>query len=72
MEVKTSPPNNIKMVMMISWVLEKTSISTVDMLETVAEETEVKKMSRLAGLNEPGLGFETFKAICPTKERITK
>jgi hypothetical protein len=42
------------------------------MLETVAEETEVKKMSRLAGLNEPGLGFETFKAICPTKERITK
>ncbi|CAK7345536.1 unnamed protein product [Dovyalis caffra] len=43
------------------------------MLETVTEETEVKKMSRLAGVNEPAvLGFEIFKAKCPTKERITK
>ena len=35
----------------MSWVLENTSISIVDMLETVVAETEVKNTSKSLGLN---------------------
>lgn len=45
-EVKISPPMNIRIVRTISWVLEKASMSTVDMDETVMAETEVKKRSK--------------------------
>ncbi|EEF40241.1 conserved hypothetical protein [Ricinus communis] len=65
MEVKTSPPTNIKVVIIMSWVLEKASISTVDMLDTVVAETEVKKMSMSLILDEDEevvLGVEIFKA----------
>nr|GMC61293.1 unnamed protein product [Ipomoea batatas]GMC65006.1 unnamed protein product [Ipomoea batatas]GMD25744.1 unnamed protein product [Ipomoea batatas] len=73
-DVKHSPPRNIKKVMKISWRLENTSISTVDMLDTVAEETAVKNTSRSFSLNElvGGLGFETFNAKNPTRERTRK
>lgn len=59
--------------MKISWASEKTSISTVDMLETVEAETEVKNTSRFRGLNDGRvLGFETFKAKKPKNERNMK
>lgn len=60
--MNTSPPENIKRVIMESWVLEKISISIVDMLEDVAAETEVKNTSKSMGMGEVVLGFETFKA----------
>ena len=41
MEVKTSPPTNIRKVRRMSCELEKTSISIDVMLETVEAETEV-------------------------------
>lgn len=72
MEVKTSPPMNIKIVMSISCALEKTSISTVDMLETVAAETDVKKESMVLGLNEVDLGFRDLRIAKPTDERVVK
>ena len=53
---------NIKIVIIMSWMLEKTSISTVDTLETVVAETDVKNMSKSLGLNQEVLGFETIKA----------
>lgn len=62
METKTSPPINIKVVIIISWVFEKTSISTVDMLETVAADTEVKNTSIFLGLKESVFGFAIFRA----------
>ncbi|OMO85151.1 hypothetical protein CCACVL1_10382, partial [Corchorus capsularis] len=40
MEVNTFPPVNIRMVTIMSWELEKTSISTVDILESVVADTE--------------------------------
>ncbi|KAK3014868.1 hypothetical protein RJ639_007969 [Escallonia herrerae] len=46
MEVKTSLPTNIKAVKTTSWASEKTSISTVDMLETVVADTDVKNKSK--------------------------
>ncbi|KAD5317865.1 hypothetical protein E3N88_17811 [Mikania micrantha] len=50
MDKNTSPPANIITVKTTSWVLEKDSISTVDMLETVAAETEVKNKSKFVGV----------------------
>ena len=61
-EVNTSPPTNIKIVIIMSWELENTSISIVDMLETVVAETDVKNTSESLGLNRAVLGFETIKA----------
>ncbi|CAB4262018.1 unnamed protein product [Prunus armeniaca] len=73
MEVKTSPPMNIKMVKMMSWALEKTSISTVDMLETVEAETEVKNKSKFLGRKEGSvLDFKALRTPKPRKERVTK
>ncbi|KAG8373936.1 hypothetical protein BUALT_Bualt11G0077000 [Buddleja alternifolia] len=43
---------NIKIVITINWAFEKTSISTVDMLDTVVAETDVKNKSMFLGLNE--------------------
>uniref|UniRef100_A0A2P2NP09 Uncharacterized protein n=1 Tax=Rhizophora mucronata TaxID=61149 RepID=A0A2P2NP09_RHIMU len=43
METNTSPPRNMRKVKTMSWESEKTSISTVDMLDTVAADTDVKK-----------------------------
>lgn len=72
-DMKTSPPMDIKMIITMSWKLEKTSISTVDMLEFVSAETEVKNKSKLLGLKEGAvLGFENLKAKYPTKEIDTK
>nr|POE58846.1 hypothetical protein CFP56_01631 [Quercus suber] len=42
--------------------LSTTSISIVDMLETVVAETDMKNMSKSIGLNQAFLGFETIKA----------
>ena len=50
--MKISPPMNINMVITMSWVLEKTSISITVMLETVLADTDVKNKSRFPGLNE--------------------
>ncbi|KAL4387557.1 hypothetical protein GQ457_09G012660 [Hibiscus cannabinus] len=72
MEVKTSPPTSIKTVIMISWVLEKISISTVDMLETVTADTDVKNTSMFVGLSESGFGFDIFSAPNPSKDKTTK
>jgi hypothetical protein len=60
MEVKISPPNKIKMVKIMRWVFEKTSISTTDMLETVVADTDVKNTSKSLGLVV--LGFVNLKA----------
>ena len=60
--MNTSPPKNIKIVIIMSWMLEKTSISIVDMLETVVAETDVKNRSKSLGLNQEVLGFVTIKA----------
>lgn len=70
-EVKTSPPRSIRTVRIMNWVLENTSISTEDMLETVVAETEVKKMSRLFGVKEV-LGFDNFRARKPIMEIVMK
>ena len=75
MDVKISPPNSIKMVRIMSWELERTSISMADMLETVAADTEVKKRSNsleplVIGLT---LGLvNTLKAKYPAKDRVMK
>jgi len=52
MEVEISPPMSIKMVKTMSWELEKTSISTVDILETVVADTDVKNKSKFLGSKE--------------------
>ena len=73
--MKISPPNSIKMVRIMSWELERTSISMADMHETVAADTEVKKRSNsleplVIGLT---LGLvNTFKAKYPAKDRVMK
>ncbi|GER36159.1 methionine--tRNA ligase [Striga asiatica] len=72
MEVKTSPPTNIKTVMKINWESEKTSISTVDMLETVAAETDVKSKSMSRGAKFGDLGFKDFRTPKPKKGREIK
>ncbi|KAL9255653.1 hypothetical protein AKJ16_DCAP22768 [Drosera capensis] len=46
MDKKTSPPKSIMIMMMMSWALEKRSKSIVDMLETVADDTDMKNKSR--------------------------
>lgn len=72
-DVKTSAPINIRTVSTTSWGFEKTSISTVDMLETVAAETEVKNRSKLLGSNTPWvLGLRLLRAQKPRAERETK
>jgi hypothetical protein len=73
MEVKISPPMSIKMVKTMSWELEKTSISTVDILETVVADTDVKNRSKFLGLKESWvLGFKTFRTTKPKKETQRK
>lgn len=59
MEVKISPPRNIKTVKIMRWVFEKTSISTTDILETVVADTDVKNTSKSLGLVV--LGFVNVK-----------
>lgn len=49
MEIKTLPSSSIKMLMKMSCIVEKTSISTVDMLKSVAKETEMKRTLLAAG-----------------------
>ena len=70
MEVKISPPISIKAVMITSWVLENSSISTVDMLETVDADTAVKNRSRSASLMVVAFSTESFKARKPKTERM--
>ncbi|KAL4383501.1 hypothetical protein GQ457_15G024460 [Hibiscus cannabinus] len=72
MEVNTSPPRNIRTVITTSWESENASISTVDMLDTVMEETEVKNRSTFRGLNEPVLGFRALSNPKPSRERERK
>lgn len=50
MLVNTSPPRSIRRVMRRSCALEKDSISTAIMLETVVADTDVKSRSRAEGL----------------------
>lgn len=52
--------------------LEKTSISTVETLETVAADTDVNMRSKSFGVNEVFLVFEILKAKKPTKETMIK
>ena len=52
MLVNTSPPRSIRRVMRRSWELEKDSISTATMLETVVADTDVKTRSRAEGLGD--------------------
>lgn len=70
-ETKTSPPRNMRVVMMRSWKLEKTSISMTDMLETETAETEVKKMLRSFG-EEEFLVLVSFRAPKPKREMVMK
>ena len=64
---------NIKIVKIMSWGLEKTSISTVDMLETVVAETDVKNNSKFLGLKELWvLGLNALSKPKPRKEKKTK
>ncbi|XVF47591.1 hypothetical protein PTKIN_Ptkin03bG0122000 [Pterospermum kingtungense] len=72
MDVKTSPPISIKTVKMRSWELEKTSISTLDILETVAADTEVKNKSKFLGLKDSTLGFKTLSNQKPRNESNRK
>ena len=73
MEVKISPPISIKIIKTMSWELEKTSISTVDILETVVADTDVKNRSMFLGLKESWvLGFKTFRKTKPKKETEKK
>lgn len=66
--MKTSPPINIKIVIMMSWAFEKTSISITDMLETVDAETEVKNKSNFLGVKEGVLGSIALRIRNPKKE----
>ncbi len=50
MLVKTSPPSSMRRVMRRSWELEKDSISTATMLDTVVADTDVKIRSKSMGL----------------------
>lgn len=54
--------------------LEKTSISTADMLDTVAAEVEVKKRSMSSGMSEVvnEVVFDAFKAMKPSEESVMK
>ena len=67
------------MVIIMSWEWEKTSISTVDMLEMVIADTEVKKRSNSLGMNFEALVLVLFlgsenalKAKYPMKEMTIK
>jgi hypothetical protein len=51
MLVNTSPPRSIRRVISRSWELEKDSISTASMLETVVDDTDMKIRSRSMGLD---------------------
>ncbi|BAS90911.1 Os04g0607566 [Oryza sativa Japonica Group] len=66
-EMDTSPPNIIRSINTQSCWLEKSSISTVAMLETAAVDTEVNIKSRSLGV---GLcrGLRIFRARKPTKD----
>lgn len=57
--------------MMRSWKLEKTSISTTDMLDTETAETEVKKRLRSFG-EEEVLVWVSFRAPKPKSEMVMK
>lgn len=61
METKTSPPRSMRAVMTMSWELEKASISIVDMVASVAEETDMKNKSRSLDLMEGSLESKHFK-----------
>lgn len=56
-EVKTSPPMNMRTTRTQCWAGEKDSISTVDMLETVAAETDMKRRSKFLGSLSSALLF---------------
>jgi hypothetical protein len=51
MLVNTSPPRSMRRVRSRSWELEKVSISTATMLETVVADTDVKIRSTSMGLD---------------------
>lgn len=63
---------NIKNVIRMSWELEKTSISTVDMLETVTEETEMKNKSKFLGVKSTLLGFKILRIQKPKRDMKMK
>lgn len=69
--MKTSPPVNIKNVITMSWELEKTSISKVDILETVTEETLVKNKSKFV-VDPLLLGFKFLRIKKPKTEMKMK
>ncbi|CAA7409280.1 unnamed protein product [Spirodela intermedia] len=55
-----------------TWPLEKASICVVDMLDTVAADTAVKKRSRSPVPTLPGFGPSFISSKKPTKELATK
>lgn len=71
MERMTSPPKSIKNMITMNWELEKSSISIVDMLETVADETDIKNKSKLLGSTEL-LGIIALRNKNPSKETKEK
>lgn len=64
---------NIKNVITMSWEFEKTSISKVDILEIVAEETLVKNKSKLVDVKSSlCLGFKFLRIKKPKIEMKMK
>lgn len=61
MEVKISPPNIMRMMVMIDWLLENTFTSTLERLEIVYAKIEVKSKSKSSGQAcEWAFSFEAF------------
>ncbi|CAA6674938.1 unnamed protein product [Spirodela intermedia] len=54
-----------------TWPLEKASICVVDMLDTVAADTAVKKRSRSRVPTLPGFGPSFISSKKPTQELAT-
>nr|TKW06428.1 hypothetical protein SEVIR_7G242050v2 [Setaria viridis] len=71
-DMNTSPPANMSAVMIRSWPLENTSISTADMLDTVAADTAVKNMSMPRGLPWGARTLSAERRPHPAQERATK
>ena len=73
MLVNTSPPRSISRVMRRSWELEKDSISTATMLDTVVADTDVKIRSRPEGVGTAlvfmGRAFSIEKPKRETKRK---